>query len=145
MKKLDVAVFILLVLFGCSDNLSDTKEDELAIKAIMLRQEECWNMADLECFMIGYLETDQLVFVGKRGLTYGWQETLDNYKKSYPDSNSMGKLKFDLIKFTSLGNGYFLVIGKYTLTRQLDEPSGYFSLVWQKIAGEWVVIADHSS
>lgn len=145
MNKFRFFVVILTTLLGCNAIKTDHDAAELEIRSVMLKQEQCWNNADLECFMIGYLETDSLVFVGRRGLTHGWQSTLDNYKKSYPDPQAMGKLKFELIKFTPLGKEHILVIGKYTLTRQLDEPSGYFSLVWQKIAGKWVIIADHSS
>jgi hypothetical protein len=37
------------------------------------------------------------MFIGKSGITYGWQKTLDNYKKGYPDKEAMGKLHFTLL------------------------------------------------
>jgi ketosteroid isomerase-like protein len=118
---------------------------EAAIRKVLDDQVACWNKGDLECFMQGYWQSDQLVFVGKKGPTYGWQKTLDNYKEGYPDQLAMGTLTFDLLQIQPLGKTHYLVIGKWTLKRVIDQPSGHFSLVFQKINGEWKIIADHSS
>jgi ketosteroid isomerase-like protein len=38
------------------------------------------------------------------------------------------------------------VIGKFFLTRpQKGDASGHFSLLWRKIKGQWLIVADHSS
>ena len=36
---------------------------------------------NLEEFMSFYWKSDSLMFIGKNGIQYGWQKTLDNYKK----------------------------------------------------------------
>ena len=38
-----------------------------------------------------------------------------------------------------------LFIGKFHLKRTIGNIDGCFTLVWQKIEGEWVIVADHSS
>jgi len=111
------------------------------IRKVLEDQAACWNKGDLECFMQGYVQSDDLVFVGSSGPKYGWQVTLNNYKSSYPNKEAMGTLKFDLLKFKALGKKHYLVIGKWTLVRQKDTPTGHFSLVFEKIGGEWKVIA----
>ncbi|RMG63021.1 MAG: nuclear transport factor 2 family protein [Bacteroidetes bacterium] len=119
--------------------------DETAIRAAMAAQEAAWNRGDLEAFMEGYWESDSLTFTGSRGVTYGWAATLANYQRGYPDRAAMGSLHFELLRMQQLGRGHALVIGRWTLTREADSPGGYFSLVWQKIKGRWVIIADHTS
>lgn len=118
---------------------------EQEIRAVLDNQAKCWNRGDLDCFMDGYIKSDELVFVGSLGPKYGWEVTLNNYKKSYPNKDAMGTLTFDLLKFIPLGNKHQLVIGKWSLKRKADNPSGHFSLVFEKIKGEWKIIADHSS
>lgn len=119
--------------------------DEQLIRKIMAGQEEAWNRADLEAFMAGYWKSDSLKFIGSRGLTYGWQQTLDNYKKGYPDPGAMGKLTFTILSVEVLSPESAFVIGKWLLNRASDAPSGHFTLLWKKIAGQWVIVADHSS
>ena len=86
--------------------------------------------------MNGYWKSDSLKFIGKKGLTYGWQNTLENYKKSYPDKSAMGNLSFEIISVETLADEVSLVIGKWQLMRETDQPNGYFSLVWKKVEGK---------
>ncbi|MCK7558601.1 DUF4440 domain-containing protein [Chitinophaga sedimenti] len=95
--------------------------------------------------MTTYWKSDSLMFIGKNGVTYGWQATLDNYKKGYPDKAAMGQLEFNLLEFKRLAKGVYLVIGKWHLTRTIGDLQGHFSLTMKKIDGEWKIIADHSS
>ncbi len=123
----------------------DTTKEKDAIKLVMKAQEDAWNRGDIAAFMNGYLNENDLVFIGSRGLTYGWERTLENYKKGYPDKAAMGKLSFEILELKPLSNEYFYMIGKYELIREKDKPSGYFTLLWQKVNGEWKIIADHTS
>lgn len=119
--------------------------DEAAIRAVMAAQEAAWNKGDLEGFMKGYWEDEGLKFIGKTGVTYGWQATLDRYRKGYPDRAAMGVLHFDLLHVERISAKAALVVGKWTLQRAEDQPNGHFSLLWRKIKGTWVIVADHSS
>ena len=113
----------------------------------MANQEKCWNSGDLDCFMIGYWESDSLMFVNKDGIIYGFDATLDRYKRTYPDRASMGILKFEIMHLNPLSADAYLVVGKYHLSRDVGggDLEGYFTLVWKKKEGAWVIIADHSS
>ena len=119
--------------------------DEQAIKDVMAMQEVAWSAGDLDAFMQGYWKSEDLVFVGRSGPNYGWQTTLDNYRKGYPDLSAMGKLQFEVLRMTPIRDDAYTMIGKYTLIRAEDKPSGYFSLVWKKIDGHWVIVSDHTS
>ena len=95
--------------------------------------------------MNGYWQNDSLMFIGKSGITYGWQKTLDNYKKGYPDTASMGKLNFELLQIKRLSVNYFFVVGKWHLTRSIGDVGGAFTLLFRKVKNKWVIVADHSS
>ena len=94
--------------------------------------------------MQGYWQSDSLMFIGKNGIKYGWQTTLDNYKSSYPDKATMGQLSFEVIKLEQ-ANEYAYMLGKWSLMRKEDNPGGYFTLYWKKIDGSWVITIDHTS
>lgn len=138
-----IRLFTFLLLLSTL-NVSGQSE-ERAIREVMAIQEECWNDGDLECFMGGYWKSDQLIFIGSSGINYGWQKTLDNYKKSYPTKEAMGILKFEILQMEPLSEDFWSVIGQWTLTRKNDNPSGHFSLIFRLIGDEWLIISDHSS
>lgn len=121
------------------------RAEENAIRQVMHTQQEAWNRADIETFMEGYWKSDSLKFIGRNGITYGWQTTLDNYKKSYPTPDAMGKLTFTILTLDILSETSAFMIGRWHLKRATDEPGGHFTLLWRKINGKWVIIADHTS
>lgn len=104
-----------------------------------------WNKGDIDAFMKDYWNDDSVMYVGKSGVTYGYDKILNNYKKGFPDTASMGKLSFDILHVRELSPEYVFVVGKYTVTRTKGNASGHFTLVWRKINGRWVIISDHSS
>ncbi|RVU01559.1 DUF4440 domain-containing protein [Mucilaginibacter limnophilus] len=120
-------------------------QDVEAIKDVLNKQRTAWNNGDIEGYMQYYWKSDSLLFVGKRGPTYGWQNTLNNYKKGYPDKAAMGILSFNIIKVELLGNNNAFVLGGWQLQRDTDKPGGYFTLWFRKIDGQWKIAADHSS
>ena len=119
--------------------------DKNAILNAMNNQKNDWNEGNLGKYMSYYWNSDSLQFIGKSGVTYGWKATLEKYQKSYPDKAAMGVLSFDDINITRLSRKYILVTGSWKLQRMNDELKGYYSLIWEKIKGKWVIIVDHSS
>ncbi|MBF8962195.1 DUF4440 domain-containing protein [Pontibacter sp. FD36] len=120
---------------------------EAQVRDMLASQSACWSQGDLDCFMRDYWKSDSLLFVGKSGLTYGWQKTLDNYRKSYPDSTAMGKLTFDLKEMRHLAVDHMLVVGKWHLQREaeLGDLQGHFSIIIKRFPEGWKIVADHSS
>ena len=115
------------------------------ITTMLLQTAEDWSKGDLEAFMQGYLKSDSLKFVGSSGITYGWQQTLDNYRKGYPSKDHTGTLTFNLLEFDQLSSDVFLVIGEFHLIRVVGDADGMFSIILKHVNGEWKIIADHSS
>ena len=110
----------------------------------MAAQEQAWNNGNIPDFMKYYWNNDSLKFIGSKGITYGWQKTLENYLKSYPNKEAMGNLTFNIIEATQLSKTSIYVIGKWSLKK--DKPAGgHFTLLWKKINSQWVIVADHTS
>ncbi len=135
-----VTIGILFCIWGCVD-APDIRWD---IEQAMIRQAECWNQQNVDGFMEPYWHSDSLRFMGKSGVTNGWQATLDRYKKNYaPDQ--MGTLQFSDLHFDVLSSEATWVDGQWTLFRSSDTLSGRFSLLWKRLDGRWQIVSDHSS
>lgn len=143
MRKYNVFAIITLLLISCNGN--NFEKDKKEIIKVMDLQAQNWSNGNIEGFMDGYWKSDSLRFLGSKGLTKGWQTTLDNYKKAYPDKSAMGKLVFDYISFEPMNEKQMFVVGKWTLQREKDTLRGYYSLLWQKFDGKWKVIFDHTN
>jgi ketosteroid isomerase-like protein len=136
--------FPLISLFlVCFHTYGAQKPVEIVLKR-MSAQETAWNQGNIPAFMAYYWKSDSLKFIGSKGVTYGWQKTLDNYRKSFPDKAAMGTLNFTIVEATQLSNDAVYVIGKWAL--QKEKPaSGHFTLMWRLIGGKWLIVSDHTS
>ena len=145
-----VAVLLGSALASCasSPTAPDPAAARQAIGQVLATQAAAWNRGDLPAFMAGYWHSDSLVFIGKRGATYGWQPTLDNYLKSYGGtSNQMGQLDFSELRITPLPGEVAQVVGHWHLAYPAakGDLQGQFLLIFRRLDGRWVIVADHSS
>ena len=85
------------------------------------------------------------MFIGKNGITYGYQNTLNNYKKNYSNTDKMGKLFFDILQVKKLSDEHYFIVGKWFLKRNAGDAGGHYTLVFRKIKGRWLIVSDHSS
>lgn len=139
-------IFLLLFLAGFSVLAQARQAVPQRIRQLMHEQTEAWNQGDLEGYMQPYWQSDSLMFIGKSGLTYGWQQTLDNYRRNYPDPEAMGKLTFEIVSIEPLADGeVYFVVGKWQLARAAGDLQGHYSLLWKEVNDHWVIVADHSS
>lgn len=125
--------------------LNAQNKDEQAIRNTLAQQTVEWNKGNIDAFMKGYWKNDSLMFVGKSGVTYGYQRTLENYKKNYPDAANMGQLKFNILKVKPISADTYFVLGKWALTRSVGNVDGHYTLLFKKINGQWLIVVDHSS
>jgi ketosteroid isomerase-like protein len=139
---------IIFILFAAIATVaqSDSQKTKVAddIRAVMNKQAVDWNRGDIPAFMEGYWKSDQLTFVSSR-VTKGWQQTLDNYKKSYPDKSAMGALTFSDLEITVVSKDAAVVLGSWSLKREKDNPGGKFTLIFRKFKEGWRIVHDHTS
>ncbi len=136
---------ILLLWLLCTATTTYAQTDKEQILQVLDMQMKAWNSGSIEQYMTGYWNNDSLVFVGKSGPTYGYNKTLQNYKRSYSDAAKMGQLHFDILQVRQLSADYYFVLGKWALARTAGDVSGSFTLLFRKIKGKWCIVADHSS
>ena len=135
-----------LLLLVATSLMAQSNADRQAILSLLDRQTNDWNAGNIDAFMHGYWESDSLMFVGKNGVTYGYENTYQGYLKRYPDRATMGTLKFDILHLSFPGKNVAFVVGKWHLTRpEAGDVGGHYTLLWRKIKGKWVIVCDHTS
>jgi len=145
MKKLILIVVVIL------SSTAYSQTPETAIKSVMQLQAEAWNKGDVDGFMKHYWNNPELTFVSKNGVSKGWQQVYDNYKRGYPDKEAMGNLTFDNLVIQQLNGKTCMVTGSWFLDyvpstdTDRQDVGGWFTLVFKKIKKDWVIIYDHTS
>lgn len=133
-----LAVVVAIHSWGQQSDLDEVKD-------LLQRQAACWNEADIDCFMRYYWNSEEMRFVGKSGITLGWQQVKDRYKKNYSTADLMGKLIFDVKSAEMIGKKQIMVVGAWNLVRSEETLGGYFTLIWKKIDKRWLIVFDHTS
>ncbi|PKL84252.1 MAG: DUF4440 domain-containing protein [Ignavibacteriae bacterium HGW-Ignavibacteriae-3] len=145
--------FLVLLLFVFTASFAQNKnnfkkyyseKDELEIINVIDRQVKSWNEGNIEGYMAGYWNSDSLRMVSKAGIQYGWDLTLDMYKRNFSGKEAMGALRLKAIKLDFINKDVAFVIGKW----EVDSNSvvgGHFVQLWEKIKGKWVITTDYTS
>ena len=138
---------MLLILSAAVVSMAQSKDEKIKadIRKVMDEQVAAWNRGDIEGFMKGYWNSPQMTFVSGNNVTKGWQPTLDRYKKSYNTREKMGVLSFTDLEITVTGKESAVVLGRFTLVREKDKPTGMFTLNFRKFKDGWKIILDHTS
>lgn len=138
-------IAILTLLFATIGSAQQVNKHLEQIKKLLYQQQQDWNKGDIDAFMEVYWKSEELQFGGASGITKGWQQTLDNYKKRYPDKATMGELSFDIKDMTKHSRKVISLTGSWDLKREIGDIGGHFLLIWRKIKGNWRIVVDHTS
>ena len=145
MKNIIFGVFLVLVLGGAAFAQSKDEKIKADVRKVMDEQVAAWNRGDIEGFMKGYWNSPHMTFVSGDTVTKGWQPTLERYKKSYDSRAKMGVLSFTDLEITVTSKESAVVLGRFTLVREKDKPTGMFTLNFRKFKDGWKIILDHTS
>ncbi|MBI2214455.1 MAG: nuclear transport factor 2 family protein [Acidobacteria bacterium] len=141
MRKL---ALLLVTLTLTVSAFAESPED--AIRSLVTKQAEAWNRGDLEGFMDGYLNSDELVFTSSSRVRRGWRVTRDAYQKRYGAAKeTMGTLAFSKLEVHPLGPDAAWVLGRWDLAEPKESSGGIFTLVLQRLDGKWLIVHDHTS
>lgn len=141
--RIHIMAYVLLITAFIS-SAQGKKDVPSILRDKLTKQQKSWNNGDLVQFMQGYWENDSLMFIGSGGITYGYDQTLEGYKSRYDSPEKMGKLSFDIYEIKKVSKDVYFMVGKFHLTRTIGDAEGIFTLLWKKINGEWVIVADHT-
>lgn len=143
-----VFAFLLLAAPLRADDAADAR----AVRTVLDAQVMAWNKGDLDGFMAGYWNSDDLTFISGGTLTRGWKATKERYEKRYKaDGKEMGALNFNDLHVEVLSPTAVMVRGKFELVfaKETDAKkktaSGRYTLIMKKIDGAWKVTHDHTS
>ena len=145
MKKLTfkIVLFSFLIFLVSCKSTNHCNE----IYDLMKQQEDAWNNGNIDNFMNTYWQNDSLVFIGKYGISYGWDKTYSNYKNSYKTKEQMGTLEFKNLICNTINDSTHIVTGKWSLKRNdsIGNINGFYSLIWVKKQTGWKITYDHTS
>ena len=146
MLKIFSFSFTFLYLISISSYSQNLKEkDSLMILNVLNEQKIAWNDNNINKFMQGYLKSDKLVFSGSNGPVFGWNFVKDRYLKTYSTKELMGDLSFEINDLFLITKKVAILLGKFNLQRKNEKLSGYFTLIFKKISGNWYIVSDHTS
>ena len=150
---LGIVVVAILVMLRMRDGGATSEEKtRAAIQKVLDDQVEAWNQGDLVGFMGGYWQdqdspNQKLTFFSGGDSTSGWQATYERYVRRYKGDGAeeMGTLEFSDRDILLLGGESAVVRGRWHLDRQKEPVGGLFTLFFQKKAGHWYIVHDHTS
>ena len=138
--------YIALILFifnSCAKSPQSNIIEIDAIKKVLATQQKCWNNGDIDGFMQGYWNSEKLIFTSlSHKPAYGWKNTLERYKNSYPTKASMGELRFEILDLQLISKTTAALKGKWELIREKDRPNGLFWLDLKRFDENWLIIKD---
>lgn len=147
MKEITLLVLFLgFFSFSASGQLTFSESELQGIKENFKKQEACWNKGDHACYVEAYYPSEEVQTVSRGGVTKGYENILASYRKYFP-REKMGKLRFDQFSYKKLSKRYAYVVGRFNLTYEGQDEvrRGWFSVLMEKIDGQWYLISDHSS
>jgi len=145
MRALRSALLLLLLLAGCAAAPPAADGEAAQIRAVLAGQAAAWNRGDIDGFMQGYWNSEQLRFASGDSVTYGWAAANQRYHAHYPDRAAMGVLEFSDLDVELLAPDAAIVFGRWALQREHDRPHGLFTLVLRKTGDGWKISRDHTS
>jgi len=146
MKQLFTLSLLILLSMNNKKTIETIKQDPFeidAIKKVLTTQQECWNNGDIDGFMQGYWNSEELIFTSlSHKPAYGWDNTLERYKNSYPTKSSMGELNFEILDLKLISKTTATLKGKWELIREKDHPNGLFWSDLEKFDENWLITKD---
>lgn len=152
MFLIGLQVLVALALAG-SARAAAPADDAAAIRQVMGQQAAAWNRGDVVEFMRSYKDAPDTTFIGT-GVRKGYRTILESYRKHYATKEQMGRLTYAELDVRLLPDAhgevrYAAMTGRFHLDRtargEAGQDDGVFSLLWEKTAGGWKIILDHTS
>lgn len=141
-RRVTFASFFLssFLVVGCAQNTAEHN-----IKDVLNDQTDAWNRGDIEDFMLGYWQSDELTFEAPDSVTKGWRATLERYQRRYPNRAAMGTLTFSNLVVDVTAADEATVTGRFHLKRDpLPDASGHFVLTLRKFVEGWRIVRDRT-
>ena len=122
------------------------RDTDPEVRKVLSRQQDAWNAGDLETFMTGYWDSEELTFFSDGKIEKGPAELLARYRRRYQaDGKEMGKLTFSDLDITPMGASYATARGRWKVVTSKESSDGLFTLTLYRFGDGWKIIHDHTS
>lgn len=120
--------------------------DVVAIRKVLEEQDAAWNRGDLDEFMKGYWDDEELTFYSAGDVRKGYKALRERYRQRYQaEGKEMGKLTFSDLDVTPLGDGWAMARGRWRVEMKEETIGGLFTLVLRRTPAGWRIVHDHTS
>jgi ketosteroid isomerase-like protein len=113
-----------------------------AITALLTSQDAAWNRGDIDAFMTGYWQSDDLRFASGGDVVRGYNATLARYKLRYPGPAGMGQLSTSDYEIDVLSADAAIAHGRWQVSRDAETFGGLYTLVLRKADDGWRIVSD---
>jgi ketosteroid isomerase-like protein len=150
MKIIRFWIMMLLILLSCSisaraEQPADSKTlAQKEIITVLNNFTSAWNQGDLKKALAAY-SSDALYI--HNGFIRGYQNILASYQERYGKNETRQEpLVLHSLPIKVLSDKYALAVGQYDVFEKEKNKhvTGFFSLLFEKINGEWKIRVDHS-
>lgn len=118
------------------------------IQEVLDAQIVAWNRGDVAGFMEGYQRSPDLIYIGNKTVTRGWQQLLDSYRSRFKNRGGieMGVLRLSEENVTMLGKDAAIIWGTFDVsTSNGKRRGGLYTLIMRKLPEGWRTVYDRTS
>ena len=118
------------------------------VQAMLARSAAAWNRRDLAGFVGDYAPESTTTFVSDGHVRHGFDWIRQHYAPTFAPGGRTphDSLRFAEIEARALGDRFILATARYTLFRgDSVTSSGPFTLILQRLNGQWKIVHDHTS
>lgn len=120
-------------------------DEHQRIQAVFEAGCAAWNRGDIDGYLADYWPSDKLRWVSEGTVRYGFEAVAAAFKARFDTPDNMGRLEVANLDVQLLSESDALVFGAWIQTTLKAKRHGVFTVHMKKIAGEWLVVSDHSS
>jgi ketosteroid isomerase-like protein len=112
------------------------------IRGVLSANAAAWNEGNLEAFMGGYADSDELTLIKDAAVTTGRRDVRKAFEQEIAANEGMGRLAFDDVEVSMTSPEIATVVGRYTLAHGVTISTGVMTLVMKQIDGRWRIMQD---
>ncbi|OYX26360.1 MAG: DUF4440 domain-containing protein [Flavobacteriales bacterium 32-35-8] len=140
-----IFLLVFFIVSFCNVNAQTEEKDKKDILAVLKDQRIAWSKDDMEGYMEGFWKNDSLKFYGPNGITRGWDNLFEKYRRNYPDKDHTGILSYKINDISKISDDNYYVLGEYHIKRTAGNIDGFFMLLFRKIENDWKIVVDTSN
>lgn len=125
--------------------VAGASDPEKEIYDQVIRMTDAWNRHDLDSYLDGFLQSDDVVVVVEGETIRGWDLLSKAYHGGYPDPKEMGTVTIDRIQVQMLAPDLGFVLASYTISFPKKKQFGTDTVIMKKVQEGWRELISNTS